>query len=178
MQSQTLSQWLLTVMVVATSLMLSSISHAGAPTVLSEHGKWTAYTSDDNGAKTCFMVSKPTRSQGNYKSRDPVYAFITHWPKDGDTDVVSIVAGYTYQTKSTVELSIGNKNFRLLTKDDRAWARDTQTDRTIVREMIAGNSMVVKGKSQRGTLTTDTFSLQGFTAAYRAISSACSVKNN
>ena len=33
--------------------------------------------------------------------------------------------------------------------------------------------MVVKGTSSRGTVTTDTYSLRGFTAAYDAISGAC-----
>jgi hypothetical protein len=33
--------------------------------------------------------------------------------------------------------------------------------------------MVIKGTSSRGTLTTDTYSLAGFTAAYNAIEQAC-----
>jgi hypothetical protein len=33
--------------------------------------------------------------------------------------------------------------------------------------------MIVKGTSSRGTLTTDTYSLSGFTAAFNAISKAC-----
>ena len=33
--------------------------------------------------------------------------------------------------------------------------------------------MVVKGTSSRDTLTTDTYSLIGFTKAYRAIGKAC-----
>ena len=33
--------------------------------------------------------------------------------------------------------------------------------------------MVVRGVSSRGTQTTDTYSLSGFTAAYRAINTAC-----
>ena len=39
--------------------------------------------------------------------------------------------------------------------------------------MKKGNRMVVKGTSSRGTLTTDTFSLKGFTKAYGAIGKAC-----
>ncbi len=36
--------------------------------------------------------------------------------------------------------------------------------------------MIVAGISSRGTLTTDTYSLNGFTAAYDAITRACGVK--
>ena len=42
--------------------------------------------------------------------------------------------------------------------------------------MKGGKAMVVKGTSSRGTLTTDTYSLAGFTAAYAAIGKACKVK--
>ena len=35
--------------------------------------------------------------------------------------------------------------------------------------------MTVKGISGRGTKTTDTYSLKGFTAAYRTIGKACKV---
>ncbi len=39
--------------------------------------------------------------------------------------------------------------------------------------MKAGSNLVVKASSSRGTDTTDTYSLSGFTAAYNAISKAC-----
>ena len=42
--------------------------------------------------------------------------------------------------------------------------------------MKRGRKMVVKGKSSRGTATTDTYSLTGFSAAYKAIGEACGVK--
>jgi hypothetical protein len=38
---------------------------------------------------------------------------------------------------------------------------------------VKGAAMVVVGTSERGTKTTDTYSLKGFTAAYGAISKAC-----
>ena len=42
--------------------------------------------------------------------------------------------------------------------------------------MKGGLAMIVAGISSRGTLTTDTYSLNGFTAAYDAITKACGVK--
>ena len=49
-------------------------------------------------------------------------------------------------------------------------------DAKLVQSMIRGADMVVQGTSSRGTLTTDTYSLKGFTAAYKAINKACKVK--
>ena len=39
--------------------------------------------------------------------------------------------------------------------------------------MIKGSKMVAVGTSSRGTKTKDTYSLSGFTKAYKAINKAC-----
>jgi len=39
--------------------------------------------------------------------------------------------------------------------------------------MIRGAEMVIAGESSRGTQTTDTYSLLGFTAAHEAMNEAC-----
>jgi hypothetical protein len=42
--------------------------------------------------------------------------------------------------------------------------------------MRNGSAMVIKGTSNRGTTTTDTYSLSGTSQAYEAINKACNVK--
>jgi hypothetical protein len=42
--------------------------------------------------------------------------------------------------------------------------------------MRRGSTMTVTGMSSKGTQTTDTFSLSGFSKAYEAIGKACNVK--
>ena len=44
----------------------------------------------------------------------------------------------------------------------------------LVNAMKRGNELVFKGTSERGTLTTDSYSLKGVTAAMKAIDKACS----
>ena len=44
----------------------------------------------------------------------------------------------------------------------------------MVQAMRRGNELVFKGTSERGTLTTDSYSLKGVTAAMKAIDRACS----
>ena len=67
------------------------------------------------------------------------------------------------------------QEFDLFTKNDGAWNYDRSNDRAMVAAMKRGLSMVITGRSSRGTVTTDTYSLRGFTAAYNAISDACRV---
>ena len=61
----------------------------------------------------------------------------------------------------------------MFTVEGMAWAHDAKTDAVLVKTKRAGAKMVIKGTSWRGTLTTDTYSLKGFTAAYNASRKAC-----
>ncbi len=139
-------------------------------------GDWSAFADGEGKTRLCYMASAPTKAEGDYTKRGEMYALVTHRTADGSVGVVSIEAGYTYKTDSEVMVTIGDSTFSLFTDKGQAWARDRATDKALVDAMRAGATMVVKGTSSRGTLTTDTYSLNGFTAAYRAISKACGVK--
>ena len=134
---------------------------------------WSAFQFSEDGSAACYMASQPKNSEGNYKRRGDIYAIVTHRPGENRRDEVSIIAGYTFKKDSSVEVSIGSKKFQLFTQDDGAWAPDKESDKALVQAMIKGATMVVKGTSSRGTLTTDTYSLRGFTKAYQAINKAC-----
>ena len=77
---------------------------------------------------------------------------------------MGIIAGYPYRDGSTVEVSIdGDQRFTLYTGGENAWSYP-EDQAQLIAAMRAGIDMVVKGTSSRGTLTTDTYSLRGFTA--------------
>ena len=119
------------------------------------------------------MASQPKKAEGDYKKRGDVYAIVTHRPSEKRRDEVSIVAGYAYKEGSAVTVVIGEQTFEMFTQGDGAWAKDQAGDDALVKAMIKGRGMVVTGMSGRGTETTDTFSLDGFTKAYQAINEAC-----
>ena len=60
-----------------------------------------------------------------------------------------------------------------LVDGDRAWIRDASADRQLVGRMTNGQNLIVPGMSSKGVASQDTFSLDGFTRAYAAISLAC-----
>lgn len=143
---------------------------------LGEFGQWRAFSYNDDGNKTCYMASQPTEAEGDYDKRGDIYAMVTHRPWKETRDVVSFVIGYPFKQDSTVSVDIDGKKFTLFTHQDTAWAPDKQTDQAMVEAMVEGVNMVVKGTSTRGTLTTDTYSLIGFTKAHEAIDRACPPK--
>ncbi len=157
-------------------LMLSAFpAFAGTdPEILGTFGDWTAYTYHDEMGQICYISSQPTKSVGKYTKRDDVFLTITHRPQEKAFNVVNVVAGYTYPKGFKPTFSIdAKKAVALVSHEDTAWAKDAKTDAALVNQMKSGSVGSLKGKSKRGTVTTDTFSFKGFSKAYRAISEAC-----
>lgn len=144
------------------------------PEILGTYGEWTAYVFRDQGQKVCYITTMPTKSQGKYTRRGDVFLYVTHHPADKKFDVVDVVAGYTYRKGSNPTITIDkNKGITLKPVEDTAWSKDVATDMKLVKQMKKGTTAILKGTSTRGTLTTDTFSLKGFSKAYADIQKAC-----
>ena len=152
-------------------------AHAAAPQMIGEYDDWVAYYYRDSAGPVCYMASTPKKDEGKYAKRGDIYAVITHRPNEKSFDVLNINAGYNYKPGSKVIIKIGTKTFdRLFTNEDKAWAVNEKVDKEIVAEMKRGSRMVVHGTSSRGTQTKDTYSLAGFSSAYRAITNKCKAK--
>lgn len=152
------------------------VAHAQKLDELGRNGAWTAYTFKDNGKKICYMASAPEKSAGKYKQRGEPYALVTNRTTAGSKGEVNFVAGYTFRKEAPVKVSIDKKSFELFTTGDRAWSPDVAMDNALVKAMIQGTKMVVRGISSRGTKTTDTYSLSGFKATLTVIDKACGTR--
>ena len=132
----------------------------------------------DAGDRFCYVHGIPVRKRGRYARRGETYIQVVQLPLPNDrhTDELLLTAGYPYLENSTVTLSIDGKKYRLVTQEDTAWTQDVKVDPSLVRRMKNGRRMVVRGRSDSHTLTIDTYSLFGFTAAYRAAAEACGTK--
>jgi invasion protein IalB len=142
-----------------------------------EHGDWVVYNDKENDTLACVMSSVPQTSEGKYSSRGQIFAIVTHRPAEKRFNEFSFQAGYSFKDGAEVSLVIDKKaSFSLFTSGGHAWAKDAQADKDLSAAMRAGHSMVINGISSRGTLTTDTFSLKGVSAALNAINKACKVQ--
>jgi len=140
---------------------------------------WTVFV--EESPKQCWVVSPPiperTRNTQNGRvvavSRGDIYMFVSFWPETDQLGEVSFMGGYPFAEGSTVSLSVGDSEFELFTDGEIAWAASPEDDRRIATAMKRGVEATVVGLSSRGTTTSDTFSLMGFTAAYEDALTRC-----
>jgi hypothetical protein len=149
---------------------------AGATRSLGTFDLWTAYASEDKTGRVCYLVGQPQKSEPAGSGRKAPMAMVTHRPAEKISNVVSFVAGYPLKDGSDVALDVGGSKFELFTKDDGAWARTAELDKSIVAALAKGQQAVVKGVPQKGPATTDIYPLAGFAKALAAIDKACGVK--
>ena len=157
---------------VAAGIGLGSASTFAAQQTLGSFQDWTAF-SDGSERRICYIGSVPKKKEGNYTVRGDTYVLATHRPGEKVFGEISVEAGYTYKPGSEVEINVDGQTFKLFTQGGNAWAYDETGDRALLDAMRSGRQMVVKGTSSRGTLTTDTYSLTGFSAALQSIDKAC-----
>jgi invasion protein IalB len=145
------------------------------PSLLGQYEAWSAYTATPSGRKICFAVARPASSQSDppNRPREQVLAFVASRPAEKVKEEVSILIGYAFKPSSEATLAVGPAKFALYTQNDSAWVRHSGEEPKLVDTMRKGSDMVIKGTSERGTQTSDTFSLKGISQALERIAQEC-----
>ena len=131
-----------------------------------ETGKWNFVLENEY----CYIGSFPIKEKiPEGKKRGDTYILVYRMNKSPDA-IVQINAGYPYDEKKSVEVKIDSSIYNFFSKEDSAW---TNEDKKVIYAMKKGIELIVKGFSSRGTPTTDTYTLKGFTAAYNKLAKGC-----
>lgn len=144
--------------------------------VIGTEGDWTVFSA--SSPKECWAVSAPKSTQNVDASGKPkevtrgdIRLYVAYRPGQGGE--VSFSGGYPFAPDSTVEVNIGGNVFKLFTEGESAWTGSPSEDSKLVTALRGGSSAVISGHSARGTVTKDTFSLSGITAATNKAQGAC-----
>ena len=135
---------------------------------------WAAYRHTSGNERYCFILAAPDSKKPTNVKRGPIVVHITAWPKHGIRAQLSVKIGYRFKAGVPVGVAIGNQRFSLFTKNDRAFVDSPTDELKLIEAMKKGNRMVVTGQSERGTVTTDVYSLIGFSQALKMMTSSCS----
>ncbi|HEX4407877.1 MAG TPA: invasion associated locus B family protein [Xanthobacteraceae bacterium] len=143
--------------------------------LLGQYGQWGAYTASPSGKKVCFVISQPTSAQTvpPNRPRNPVYMFISTRPADKVVNEVSVIAGYPFKPSLDATAAVGSTTFALYTQQDGAWIKNAGDEANMLSAMRAGDSIVVKGVSAKGTQSSDTYTLKGISQALDRVAQEC-----
>ena len=147
------------------------------PNLVGTFKDWHVYSAGKGKNRTCYALSVPKEMNPANVMRDDVFFLISNWPANKTVNQPSIVPGYQYGASAKAQVQIGSDKFVFFTKNDAgaggAWMENVANEKKLVAAMKRGSSMIVTGTSARGTLTTDDYSLAGFSAALDKLGTAC-----
>ncbi|HVY17371.1 MAG TPA: invasion associated locus B family protein [Rhodopila sp.] len=143
-----------------------------APAGPKEIGKfqdWTAATHEESGQTVCYAFVRAQSSVPTLPKRGPVILTVTERPSLRDT--IAIDAGFNYAPNASVTVQVDQTGLEFYTSGRDAFARDGKAAVTAFQK---GSRAIARSPGAKEV--TDTFSLQGFSAAYAAIVKACPAK--
>ncbi len=139
---------------------------------------WSVFVEDN--PTECWAVSAPkeaklTDGNGNPTQgrRGDILLFVFYQPAANVNGQVAFTGGYPFASGSTASLNISGTTFQLFTEGEWAWPATPEEDAKVVAAMKRGADAVVTARSGRGNITTDTFSLLGFTAGVEEAEKRC-----
>ena len=139
---------------------------------------WSVFVESD--PTECWSVSAPKETVNTRDGRvvavrrGDILLFVTHRPGSDVSGELAFTGGYPFADGSTVSMEIGETTFELFTDGEWAWTASASEDAKITTAMKRGTLAVLTARSSRGTVTKDTFSLLGFTAAVEEAENRCS----
>ena len=153
---------------------VAQAQQAAAATELGTFNAWTAWKASDASGIICYISAAPQSSEPSGANRDPIHFMIIHRKGMGTKNEVQTIIGYPYNSSDAkASAAIDGKVYPMVVEGSAGWLASTGDEGGFVAAFKAGTNLTVKGTSQRGTNTTDTYSLSGATAAMKAIDAAC-----
>jgi hypothetical protein len=152
---------------------------ADNPTLLGVSKNWGAYTVGNGPDKVCYALSQPRSTAPKKAKRDPIFFLINDWPGRRARAEPEVVPGYKYKDGSPVTAEVSGNKYTFFTKNDgdagSAWVKEVIDEQHLIDNMQRGDELVITGTSARGTLTRDTYSLDGLSDALTKIHTACNM---
>ena len=138
---------------------------------------WSVF--EESNPRECWAVSTPKETVNTRDGRvvavrrSEILLMAFHRPEAGVKGQLTFTGGYPFASGSTVNMNVDGSQFELFTEGEWAWPASTADDAKIVAALKRGTSAILTARSSKGTVTKDTFSLSGFTAAFEEAEKRC-----
>ena len=135
---------------------------------------WESFVMVNDGVKICFAQSIPVVKAPKKFKRDPSRLFVSFRPAENIKNEISVTNGYEFKLKAPVAAKSGKKTYDLFSKGRFAWVVDNTDEKKLILTMKKASRLMIIGNSEKGTQTTDHYSMMGFTKAYNSAKKSCS----
>tara|TARA_B100000768_G_C11225689_1_gene352665 strand:- start:1 stop:525 length:525 start_codon:yes stop_codon:yes gene_type:complete len=158
-------------------LLCSSASAQETPKSVSSHESW--YIFAESEPKECWTVSLPSSTENTRDGkqvkvrRSAILLMVFYNPNEKVKGQVAFTGGYKFANERIISLDIDGVTYELFATGEWAWLENDAQDAKILPAMKRGNTAIITAQSERGTVTKDTFSLKGFTAAVEDAEKRC-----
>jgi hypothetical protein len=163
----------LTTAMAAIAILTPLAAQAAGPVPLGpnkgQYGDWIAASYGTGVDKVCYAFTKPIRTRPAISSRGTPMLTVTE--RHGSRDEISLTPGYVYPRKPVISLQAGRSKIPFYVQDNVAF---TDAVSPALAAFTRENSAIATSSGPKGgKIVTDSYSLNGFTAAYKAITKAC-----
>ena len=134
-----------------------------------EKGSWTLTKDND----WCYIGSLPIKSDLPVTKKRGENYILVYKIIGSDENIVQVEAGYQYNLDKDIVVKIDNTSFKFYSTEDSSQTAWTDNDQKVVYAMKKGLELLLSGQSSRGTITNDTYTLKGFTAAINKLNKDC-----
>ena len=159
------------------ALLCSSAMAQETSNRVSAQTDWSVFV--ESNPTECWAVTAPKKTV-NTKDGKPVSVrrgkillFVFYRPSDNDKGQVAFTGGYPFAKDRRISMDLDGVSYELSVDGEWAWPPSAPDDVKIIAAMKRGAKAMVTAQSERGTVTKDTFSLQGFTAAVQDAEKRC-----
>ena len=141
------------------------------PRQVGKFGDWTAATYQEGGGTVCYAFVRAQSSNPTLPNRGPVILTVTQ--RASGRDAVALDAGFVFAANASVTVQVDQTGLEFYTAQRNAFARD---GKAAVAAFQRGSRAIARSPGAKDTQVTDTFSLSGFSDAYKAIVKECPPK--
>jgi invasion protein IalB len=175
---------------------------AAKPALVASFGDWNVFVGQAGKGRICYTLAQPKTREPAGLNRDPGYAFISDRPTEGVRNEVSFIMGFDVaagpdsagsklepktpgksasksDSKSKAApaaapvAAVEEATFELLPKGANLWVKNAARESELIAVMRKGTKLTLKASSLKGHVSTDVYSLAGFSQAMDRLLKEC-----
>lgn len=153
----------------AAAFFASALAAHAEPSRIQQFDDWGVYSYASKTGTVCYALSMPKTMEPAGIDHGKNYFLVSPSSAKGGGFVPEAVRGYMLKPGAPITVSVGDRSFAMVSKDNAAWVQQEAQEPALIAAMKGGSDMTVSATSKRGTATRYTYSLTGISAALQKV---------